>query len=125
LRLKAFVRKIGEWNEACRKRERNTPQPLKPARYATARESSKSSIINPEFPTSASEGHTPAAEAREDFLRDLSGKAFNRKAMAKGAKKNSPRVPVETPTPPVLRKKHIGKETLAGGAIPRAFSLPV
>src|SRR6266478_8330437 len=35
-----------------------------------------------------------------------------------------PRVPVETPTPPVLREKRIGKETLADHAISGAFSIP-
>jgi hypothetical protein len=39
------------------------------------------------------------------------------RAPPKDEVKTSPQVPVETPTPPALRKKRIGKETLAGVSV--------
>jgi len=57
--------------------------------------------MSPEFPTSAIEGNTPATEARESKRTRVSAPL-------------DPRVPVETPTPPVLFAKHIGKETPPG-----------
>jgi hypothetical protein len=64
----------------------------------------------PEFPISAIEGNTPAAETRESKRTRVCALL-------------DPRVPVETPTPPVLFAKHIGKETLAG-KIPASFYFP-
>src|SRR5712692_5128413 len=81
-----------------------------------------------EFPIAVASGHTLAAAARDLFvfasfvpsLRPLRLRAFDRKdrtGPAEAAKKNAPRVLVETPAPPVF-----GKETPAGVSL-RLFCL--
>jgi len=50
------------------------------------------------------------------FLCAFCGNAFNAARRTQIASSTLSRVPVETPTPPALRKKCIGKETLTGRA---------
>jgi hypothetical protein len=67
------------------------------------------SIILSEFPIATACGHTLVAAARDGFGTSCTDEIF-------------PRVRMETPAPPVLCEKHIGKESPAGN-IPSACLL--
>jgi len=66
------------------------------------------------FPTSTADGHTPAQRRGISFsaasLASLRLKGF----ALKPSEELTPRVLVETPSPPASLKRRIGKETLAG-----------